>query len=260
MRAFSLLYRVFYDKKLSKDYIKNGQGWGGLPLLAMAVFFALILSLKVFLMLSLLAQEDIESVARQAPDIVVEKGQIISPENYSFMYISKDNEIFFVFDTTGSSIQFNKLPRRGIYLSKNTITSVSPREIRSVPLNKILSFSDFELNQENMLPLFERVISTLRIAIPPTLFIIWIPLIFIFYIFTAVFYMLISFAVTAIMQRDDISMNHRMRLSVLSIMPAYIFNAVASVLSLNIHLGMVGTALMTLVFMFCFLKEEQMGD
>ena len=82
MNFFSMLYRVFYDKKLATEFIKNGKGRGGKVLFVLAVFVAFSVAVRAFLTVDALKDLPVSEMTKNMPEIVFENNKIVSPENY----------------------------------------------------------------------------------------------------------------------------------------------------------------------------------
>ena len=65
-----------------------------------------------------------------------------------------------------------------------------------------------------------------------------------------------SYLMTFALHREP-AYDERIRLAVLSMMPWTVLNALATLLGVNIRFGVASGLLLTLIYMFCFLKEER---
>lgn len=257
MQAFSLLYRVFYDKTLGVGYVRNGKGFGLKPLAVLSVFIAFLVFLKVFFLFSMITPETIARISSQMPQIVVQNGIITSPENYTYTYIAPKEDVFFVFDTTGDVPKLNGLPSKGIYITARALYSVNEKDSRYIPLEKLLRSGNFVLNQENMHQTMESLFSYFRnISLALTFFLV-IPGVFFMYLLVLCFYTALSYLMTMFL-KTDMPFENRLRLAALSLMPVYILNALAFVFGLHVRLG-TGGVLITLIYMYCFFRESQPG-
>jgi len=252
---FSFLYRVFYDRTLSVSYIKNGQGYGLKPLLILTVFGAFCFSVRLFWLFSAVPSRLIDSFVSQMPQIVFEKGEIVSPENKRFSYVSENGRIFFVFDTTPGPLDLKGLPSTGVYLTRDALLTIRRKEIRRIPFVKILNDFNLVLNQENMRSAINEAISLSKIIMPPLMFVFYIPGIFGIYFFMVLFSFVFSFLFT---QSVKPTWEQRLRLSVLSVMPAGVIGGMGMILNTNYSLGALNIAVI-FIYMYCFLKDQENG-
>lgn len=256
MSVFSLLYRVFYDKNLATDFMRNGTGRGGKALFALSVLIALMVSVQIFLTMSQLMELPVEKITGSLPDIVIKNDQIVEPENYYSTYSDPEKNIYFILDTFSDKVVLPKEPPVGIYMSKNSLVIQSGNEFRALPFKKLLKGKTLILNQEKMEQIFKTTMQALRNVLPFVFFILLIPGMFLFYVITSYFYGLMSYLMTYAMRRE-LGYDERMRLAVLSMTPWTILNALASLLGVHIRFGFASGLLLTLIYMFCFLKEDR---
>ncbi len=250
---FSFLYRVFYDRTLFGSFVKNGKGYGLKPLFALTLFVAFCLSVRIFLIFSAVTPQLVAQIAGQLPEIVIEKGKIVSPENYEYSYVFENQNVFFVFDTTEEPLKLKNLPQNGIYITSDALISVNADKIRRIPFVQLLNGKNLILNQANMRQWGNEMVSLFRFMIPPLLFLFSIPGAFSLYFLVCVFYAVISYPMTHI-TGENLSWEQRMRLAALSVLPVYILNAAGFLIGSSFQLGRMGI-LITLVYMFCFLKD-----
>ena len=250
---FSFLYRVFYDRTLFGSFVKNGKGYGLKPLFISTLFVAFCLSVKIFLIFRAVTPQLVDQIAEQLPEIIIEKGKIVSPENYEYSYVLADQNVFFVFDTTEKPPKLKDLPKNGIYITSDALISVNADRIRRIPFVQLLNGKNLILNQTNMRQWGNETISLFRIIFPPILFFFSIPGVLSLYFLLCVFYAVISYLMTHI-TADSLQWDQRMRLAALSVMPACILNAVGFLLGCSFRLSRI-EIFITLIYMFCFLKD-----
>lgn len=255
MQAFSLLYRVFYDRMLGPGYVRNGKGFGLKPLVVLSVFIAFLVALKVFFLFSMITPETIARISSQMPEIVVQNGVITSPKDYMYTYVSPEEDVFFVFDTANALPNLNGLPSKGVYITSRSLYSINEKDTRLVPLDRLFRGGNFILNQENMQKTLESLFVYFRNFSPIVVFFLFIPGVFFMYLLVLCFYTAVSFLMT-LLAKTDMPFENRLRLAALSLMPVSILNALASVAGLHIRLGYSGI-LITLIYMYCFFRESE---
>lgn len=254
MNAVSLLYRSFYDTTLADVYIKKGKGVGMLALLAVSVFVAFLTALKVYFIIAAISYESVAAAATHIPDIEIAGGKIVAPSDYEQVYISPDETIFVKLDTTGQPVSLYGLPRTGIYISTDSIISVNPLRMNSVPLEQVLGTKQMLLDQEKLKTASAQFLTYLRRLAPLFVFVFHIPNLFFTYLVVTGFILIFSFLVTSFFPMA-FSFEERMRLTVLSSLPIFILSALSRFLELRIFIGGTLGALIVLVYMYSYIRE-----
>ena len=255
---FSFLYRVFYDRSLFSAYVKKGGGFGFKLLFVLTLFVAFSLSLRLFFLFSAFSQKPVDDFIGHFPQIVFEKGQIVSPENKFYSYIPESGRFFFVFDTTKNPVSLKNLPPVGVYLSSDAFMTVHGNEIRRIPFVKLFRQPDFTLDQKDMRAGAEEIVSLSKFIVPLIVFVFCMPGIFCTYVAMMLSGIVLSFLVAG-MVKVPLRLAERFRLAVLSSLPAGVINALGFLLGSNIRSGMLGF-IITVVYMYCFLKDGSRAD
>jgi len=256
---FSFLYRVFYDRTLFSSYIKAGKGYGLKPLVILAFFTALCLAGRVFGLFVSFSPQSMEDFISQVPEIAVENGVIVAPENYRYSHVSKNENLFFVFDTTGSVLDLRELPSVGLYVTKDAFVTVRRNEVRRIPFVNVLSNADFTLDQENLRQAVKEAFSLSKILAPFIVLVFYFPFFFCAFLFMALVCFALSFVMTQIVKLQMTWME-RVRLVALSIMSAGVINGAGMLLNIGMLLGPLSMAIV-LIYMYCFLKDgESIAD
>ena len=254
MNFFSMLYRVFYDKKLATEFIKNGKGRGGKVLFVLAVFVAFSVAVRAFLTVDTLKDLPVSEMTKNMPEIEFENNKIVSPENYYASFSDRENKVVFAFDTTENPLSFSD--KTGIFMRKDALIVQNGNETRILPYQKLLNGENLTITRDVMTELFQKIINSLRMTLPPVLFMLILPVLFLWYIILSYFYGVMSYLMTFALHREP-AYDERIRLAVLSMMPWTVLNALATLLGVNIRFGVASGLLLTLIYMFCFLKEER---
>ena len=255
---FSFLYRIFYDRTLFPTFVKNGKGFGFKILFALTLFVGFCLSFRIFVIFSSITPQTIATVSANFPEIVIKDGRITSPQDYRYSYVFFGNTIFFVFDTTKNPPDFNGLPDIGLYVTSDALLSINSKEIKRLPLARLLNGSDLILDQGNIYQWGLDTVSKIKLFFFLFLFIFSLPGLFSLYFITCLFYMAFSFLPTYLMKKT-MSWEQRFRLSVLSILPAYVLDALAFLLGVKISTELFGIFI-TLFYMFCLLKDDDQRE
>ena len=141
-------------------------------------------------------------------------------------------------------------------MRKDALIVQNGNETRILPYQKLLNGENLTITRDVMTELFQKIINSLRMTLPPVLFMLILPVLFLWYIILSYFYGVMSYLMTFALHREP-AYDERIRLAVLSMMPWTVLNALATLLGVNIRFGVASGLLLTLIYMFCFLKEER---
>ena len=150
------------------------------------------------------------------------------------------------------------MPDIGLYVTSDALLSINSKEIKRLPLARLLNGSDLILDQGNIYQWGLDTVSKIKLFLPAFLFIFSLPGLFSLYFVTCIFYMAFSFLPTYLMKKT-MSWEQRFRLSVLSILPAYVLDALAFLLGVKISTELFGIFI-TLFYMFCLLKDDDQRE
>ena len=254
MNVFSTLYRVFYDKKLAVEFIKNGKGHGGKMLLVLALFTALAIAVRGYFEVGALKNLPVSEITENMPEIVFENNKIVSPENYYASFSDEEKTVSFAFDTTDEPFMPSSV--NGLFVRKDALISQNNGEIRIIPYRNSLNGKKLKITRESVRALFPKIVDGMQTAVPFVFVAVLTPAYFLWYIVLSYFYGGMSYLMTYALRRK-LEYDERLRLSVLSLMPWAVLNALATFMNINIRFGTASGLLLTLIYMFCFLKEEK---
>lgn len=254
MNVFSTLYRVFYDKKLAVEFIKNGHGRGGKMLLVLAFFVALSVAVRGFFNVGALKNLPVSEITENMPEIVFENDEIVSPENYYASFSDEAKTVNIVLDTRDEP--FIPSSADGVFTRKNAVIRLNNGEIRIISYRPFSKGKSLKVTRESVLELFPKVVDVMQIISPLVVLVGVTPFYFLWFAVLSYFYVGMSYLMTYALRRK-LEYDERHRLSVLSLMPWAVLNALATFLNVNIRFGTASGLLLTLIYMFCFLKEEK---
>lgn len=254
MSAFSLLYKVFYDKKAVSEAGMNGKGWGGKVLFALSVVVAVLACFNIYGRLKTLAGTDLSGFAARMPVVVFEKGEILRPENFKLRFVQKD--FFIVVNTTDENDPEleSDLPPVGLYVRRKFLTIRNAGYVQHVSYES-LNPDGMSLAPEDIRPLFIRFVDALTKVAVFLSFVILVPFVFLTYLLFGYISALLSFSVTSAW-KISMDFKTRFRVSVLAMIPALLLNQLAVVIGANIRLNWWQAMIITLVYLFCFVKDE----
>ena len=251
MNSFSLMYRSFFDMQLVSSFVKENKAVGLKALFVLSLILSLLTAIFSYIALIFLSYQDIKPFVQNLPEIRLEDGQIVAPENYEKKFINKKNVLFFVFDTTGRPVSLQGLPSRGIYITRNEIITYRGYETRIISF-KGFAGSDVVINPETLETAFNRTVSFLRIYMPFLLFILLVPSAFFFYSAIVFLFTLISY-IYSFFFKQEMTFDQRVRISVISLLPIFILNAAASFAGASISFWI--ALLLPLTYMFCYFQK-----
>lgn len=259
---FSYLYKSFYDRTLFASYVKQGRGYGFKPLFYLALTVAAVMVIKFSALLFSISPDAVAALVDEMdmPDFVIEKGLIVSPADYKKSFIDKESEFFFVIDTSGDPAQTDGLPKNGIYITDDAVTTYSLTKVTRFPIASLSQGADVTVGKDMLKKAGAEFIGLCRRIVPPTMFVFVVPVLWAYYFLAAVFYGLMSFILT-FSSKTSLIWEERLRLATLSVLPAYVLNACAYIFgaSVPMYLNIVIIA----VYMICFLqdgKKKTAGD
>ncbi len=251
---FSYLYKSFYDRTLFASYVKQGRGYGFQPLFFLAFTVAAVMAVKISALLFSISPDVVSAAVDELdmPDFVIEKGVIVSPADYKKSFIDKESDFFFVIDTSGDPAQTDGLPKNGVYITNDAVTTYSLTKVTRFPIASLTEGADLTVGKDMLKKAGAEFIGLCRRIVPPTMFVFVVPVLWAYYFLAAVFYGLMSFILT-FSSKTSLIWEERLRLATLSVMPAYVLNACAYVFGASVpaYLNVVIIA----VYMICFLQD-----
>lgn len=251
MNPFVLMYRSFFDMDLVNLYVRKGKGVGLMVLFLLALFSSLLASVYFYAYVSKISFRMIAPYVEQMPEIKLEGGRIVAPENYKKSFVSYEDGSFFVFDTTVDEASLEGLPPQGIYITKTGITTVKKFETRTISFATFAE-EDLLINRDVIKKAFDIGKDFMTHIAPVILFAFLIPSFFFTYVIILFVFTLLSYLYTLFFKKE-MTFDERMRIALLSLLPIIFIKIIASVLGVNLYAGI--SLLVPLVYMFCYFKE-----
>ncbi len=233
------------------NWILNGRGRGKRYLLLLAVIFAAFSSFLVYFSWNaVLNTPNTQQIIRQLPDLKLQDGVLVKPENDYQDIIWSDTDTqqprayHFIIDTQNDEIIPGNAPQQGIYLTRKNIYVLGDDK---VTMQGLKSIPNFEIKQGQLLPVLEMGNARFSWVLFFTLSIV---LFILFYIWSLI-YAVISYILTMFIPAENYTFAQRRRLSVAALICAYVLVLPFSFWGL--YVGALAFIVMVLVFMSIFL-------
>lgn len=242
------------------SYILSGSGRGKRYLFILAVVMALVGAVPFFAEgNSLLKTQMFRSAVEQIPDISIENGQVIQPQNF-YKKVSwtwqeepaEPEEFQFVVNTRTDTLNTNHL-ESGIYLTKDKLYVVSGSE---VTVQSLENLGTVHWNQSDYKHFFERLLWVTTIS----LLIIFGVLFYVVFYISSLFYALCSYVLSWIMQTVRFSFPVRRRMSVVSLILAYLLFLPVSFINFYAGTGLFFTIVLMLEALFLIRMSKSSLD
>ncbi len=232
------------------SYILSGPGRGKRYLLILAVAMALIGAVSFFAEGNgLLKTQMFQSAVEQLPDISIENGQVIQPQNFykkvSWTVQEKPaeaEEFQFVVNTQTDTLNTNHL-MSGIYLTKDKLYVVSGSE---VTVQSLENLGTVHWQQKDYRQFFERLLWVTTLF----LWIVFAVLFFVVFYISSLFYAVCSYVLSWMMQTVRFSFSVRRRMSVVSLILAYLLFLPVSFINFYAGTGLFFTIVLILESLF----------
>ena len=202
------------------NWILNGKGRGKRYLLLLAVIFAAITSLVVYVSWNnFLKTPQTQQIIRSVPDLKVQNGLLQQPEDIykDIQWTMADtlNDYHFIIDTQKDDIDTKEMPANGFYLTRKNAYIINNGNITIQPLKQL---PDFEIKQGELEQALQKGNARFSFALFFTLSLI----LFITLYIWSLIYAILSYTLTLFIPAENYPFSVRRRLSVISLICAYI--------------------------------------
>ena len=247
--SLSLLFRSFYDKELSEKYIASGHGLGFVPLFVLSVVAALIYAVYSLIFINAFSPEIITRKITDLPDIQIENGQIVQPENFFGRYQIGDG-LHLTIDTASGDETIKDPSPNEIYVSKNGIQFVKGQKVELMPLNKLFGTDNLSITKDSISDFVVESAGKMMFVLPS-----FVLMIVLTYILALVSY------VATFFYKNGVPFEARMRLAAVSAIPVFVFNLIFGVLLGLFELGAIAGTIVSLIYLLFYVswlpKAEQ---
>ena len=251
--SLTLLFRSFYDKYLSENYIRSGHGIGFSPLFVLSVLSAVVYAVYAVLFLSAFSPEFITEKIVDLPTIEIRDGQIVQPENF-FQRFPIGNGIHLTLDTTDNVEIIQDPSPNEIYISKNGVQFIKGQKVELMPLKKLLGSDNVTITAQNITDFVTRLSNEMKFVLPLMTFLIAVPVLFLKYVVLVYLLALLSYVMTFFL-KTPLHFENRMRLAAVSAIPVFVFNFFFGTLFELFTLGMVGGMIVTLIYLYFYTSQ-----
>ena len=250
--TFSLFKRSFYDHALTQDYVRRDGGSVFPALLTVTLLAAFAVGLRLSVLMSSMQTQALNRYADDMPEFVIAGGQIVSEKPIYYAYNDgADDSYAFVINTQDGIVP----DKAGIYVLKDRIvvadeTGASQQfSLQSVFGETPLKISPDAAREfvKKALPVFQKIVPavTAAICVPPYL---------LFFYALTFFLALASYAVS-FGNGETFTFDERIRLGVISVLPALCIGAALNALGYRFSGGMTTQTLIALLYLLFFMSR-----
>lgn len=246
--SLSLLFRSFYDKDLSEKYAAAGHGIGLIPLFVLSVIAALIYAVYALILINAFSPEIITQKITDLPDIQIQNGQIVQPENFFGRYQIGDG-LHLTIDTASGDETVKDPSPNEIYVSKDGVQFVKGQKVELMPLNKLFGTDNLSITKDSISDFVVQSAGKMMFVLPACVLSIAIPMLFLKYVVLVYLLALVSYGVT-FFYKNGVPFEARMRLATVSAIPVFVFNLIFGVLLGLFELGAIIGTIVSLIYLF----------
>lgn len=246
--SLSLPVRSFYDKDLSEKYVAAGHGIGLIPLFVLSVIAALIYAVYSLIAVNAFSPEIITQRITDLPDIQIQNGQIVQPENFFGRYQIGDG-LHLTIDTASGDETVKDPSPNEIYVSKNGIQFVKGQKVELMPLNKLFGTDNLSITKDSISDFVVQSAGKMMFVLPAFVLSIAIPMLFLKYVVLVYLLALVSYVAT-FFYKNGVPFEARMRLATISALPVFVFNLIFGVLLGLFELGAIIGTIVSLIYLF----------
>mgnify|MGYP002515587282 FL=1 len=250
--SLSLLFRSFYDRDLSEKYVVSGHGIGFVPLFVLSVIAAVIYAVYSLILINAFSPEIITQRITDLPDIQIENGQIVQPENFFGRYQIGDG-LHLTIDTASGDETVKDPSPNEIYVSKNGIQFVKGQKVELMPLNKLFGTDNLSITKDSISDFVVQSAGKMMFVLPAFVLSLAIPLLFLKYVILTYILALVSYAAT-FFYKNGVPFEVRMRLGAVSAIPVFVFNLIFGILLGLFELGAIAGTIVSLIYMLYYVS------
>lgn len=252
MESLKLLFKSFYDISLSQKFVIKGKKLGIGAFVWVAFIATVCLSASFYEKVSSTSFDLFRPLVSDLPVLTITDGQAVGNVIVSKDIMGKNDDIFFVVNTSSEQADFKDLPSKGIYVAKGGIFVKNGSQIRSFDFKEILPKGTTVIDED----FYENTFNIIKSVILK----VFLPLFFIFfflgYFWGALNLLLVfsffSYVFSRFMHRTP-TLEQRVRIVVLSMLPAMVLRILAGCFGLFFPFALY--ALICLVYMFTYFKR-----
>lgn len=252
MESLKLLFKSFYDISLFQEFVIKGKKLGIGAFVWVAFIATVCLSVSFYGKVSEISFDLFRPLVADLPVLTVTDGQAVGNVIVSKDIMGKNDDFFFVINTSSEQADFKDLPSKGIYVAKGGFFVKNGTQIRSFDFKEVLPKGTTVIDQT----FFENTFNIVKSFILN----IFLPIFFIFFFVGSfwgalnllLLFLFFSYAFSRIMHRTS-TLEQRVRIVELSMLPAMVLRILAGCFGLFFPFALY--ALICLVYMFTYFKR-----
>jgi hypothetical protein len=247
----ALLYRSFYDRSLARIYVREGHGIGLTVLFVLSLLIAVVYAVRTVFYVAAVTPETFTQITANLPEIHIQNGEIVAPKNF-FQRIQVGDDVHVTLDTTNNPSLIKDASPNEIYISNDAVQFIKGQKVELMPLKQLLGKDNVVITQENVNEFLNDAADESAIILPSFVFLLAVPVMFLKYVVLTYFMALFSYIVT-FFSGPEMPFEERMRLAVLAVLPAFVFNLVIGAVLGQYFLGFGLGVLISLFYLFFYL-------
>ena len=137
MESLKLLFKSFYDISLFQEFVIKGKKLGIGAFVWVAFIATVCLSVSFYGKVSEISFDLFRPLVADLPVLTVTDGQAVGNVIVSKDIMGKNDDFFFVINTSSEQADFKDLPSKGIYVAKGGFFVKNGTQIRSFDFKEV---------------------------------------------------------------------------------------------------------------------------
>ncbi len=223
---FNALIKCFYSRDFYRDVVQNWQGGVVLHLIIVLLLTCLAFAVEVQKNVSLIYTDVSQTVLPQIPDMRIENGKLVTPENKPYVIQDSHHKVVAIIDTSGKYTSLSDTTAE-LLVTTNTMFYKSHNHVKAHVFNANLKL---DLSRDHIHEVLSKVIDWLWLIMLPFLLIFA----FMFRLLQIAIYSIIG-KIFALLCATTLTYGEVFKITVFAITPVIFLNAVFNWLSISFH-------------------------
>lgn len=254
MGSFKLFYKSFYDASLFSDFVMNGKKLGIGSLAWLSFISTALITLLLYLFIASFSFDVVRPLFAGVPELTVTDGEVQGDVIITKDVMGKNQDFFFVVNTSSETPDFSGLPETGVYIAKKAVFFKGNSQIKPLEFTEFLPAGTIVLNEA----FFEKGFNVLKTA-GLTVFLPMFCTVFLIFSFWGMmnlllFFIFVSYFFSAAMKKAP-TLEQRTRVAVLSMLPSIILSIIAG--AFGVVFSYVLYFVVSAVYMFTYFKRME---
>lgn len=247
----SLFKRSFYDKTLTRDYVRRGEGGGFPALLAIALITAFAVGLRLSAMMRGIPADELNRYADNMPEFVIAGGRIVSDQPIYYAYDDGGNSYAFVINTQDEIVS----GKAGIYvLTDRIVVADETGAQQQFSLQSVFGGAALKVTPDTARNFIKKGLPLFQTVVPAWTALICVPFYLICFYALTYFLAFASYAISW-STGETFTFGERARLGLISLLPALCFGAALNFLGYRFSGGLTTQTLIALFYLLFFMWQ-----